>query len=190
MRTELELFGVHTSFTSRARRRWLVAVVYAGFVAYLTASWFVDQWGFSTMIWIPFLMGVPALIFARLTGRYRSKRILWRTKAPPKSWLGRFLFPEDADLRDVPGERELRWRDQAHFWSYHVLNLGILWVWILIFQQRQTQIHERAWPELAVRHPWITDNLLFGVAAILLFAALTLPDSIILWFMPDLEEKQ
>jgi len=99
-------------------------------------------------------------------------------------------IPEDADLRDVPGERELRWRDQAHFWSYHVLNLGILWVWILIFQQRQTQIHERAWPELAVRHPWITDNLLFGVAAILLFAALTLPDSIILWFMPDLEEKQ
>jgi hypothetical protein len=41
---------------------------------------------------------------------------------------------------------------------------------------------------LAVRHPWINDNWLFGVAAILLFAALTLPDSIILWFMPDLEE--
>jgi hypothetical protein len=181
---------MHTSFASRLRRRWLVALVYAGFVAYLVASWFVDQWGFSTMIWIPLLMGVPALIFARLTGRYRSKRILWRTKAPPKSWIGRFLFPEDADLRDVPDERELRWRDRAHFWSYRVLNLGSLLIWILIFQQRQSQIHERAWPVLAVRHSWIIDNLLFGAAAILLFAALTLPDSIILWFMPDLEEVQ
>jgi len=190
MRTELELFGVHTSFALRVRRRLLVGLVYVGFVVYLAASWFVDQWGFSTMIWIPFLMGVPALIFARLTGRYRSKRILWRTKAPAKSWIGRFLFPDDADLRDVPDERELRWRDRAYFWSYHALNLGILWIWILIFQQRQSQIHERAWPDLAVRPPWIADNLLFGVAAILLFAALTLPDSIILWFMPDLEEVQ
>jgi hypothetical protein len=190
MRTELELFGRHTSFASRVRRRWLVGLVDAGFVAYLTASWFVDQWGFSTMIWIPLLMGVPALIFARLTGRYRSKRILWRAKAPRKSWIGRFLFPEDVDLRDLPDERELRLRDQAHSLSYHVLNLGILWIWILIFQQRQSQIHERAWPALAVRHPWINDNVLFGVAAILLFAALTLPDSIILWFMPDVGEKR
>ena len=128
MRTELELFGMHTSFASRARRRWLVALVHAGFVAYLTATWFVDQWGFPTMIWIPLLMGVPALIFARLTGRYRSKKILWRTKAPRKSWIGRFLFPDDPDLRDVPDERDLRRRDHAHFWSYHVLNLGILWI--------------------------------------------------------------
>jgi hypothetical protein len=188
MRTELELFGRHTKFASRVRRRCLVALIYAGFVAYLATAWFVDQSGFSTMIWIPLLMGVPALIFARLTGRYRSKRILWRHKAPSKSWIGRFLFPEDADLRDMPDERELRLRDQAHSWSYHVLNLGILWIWILIFLQRQGQIHERAWPALAVRHPWITDNLLFGVAAILLFAALTLPDSIILWFMPDKEK--
>jgi hypothetical protein len=142
------------------------------------------------MIWIPLLMGVPALIFARLTGRYRSKKILWRTKAPRKSWIGRFLFPDDPDLRDVPDERDLRRRDHAHFWSYHVLNLGILWIWILIFQQRQSQIHERAWPALAVRHPWINDNLLFGVAAILLFAALTLPDSLILWFTADVEEKR
>jgi len=190
MRTELELFGMHTSFASRARRRWLVALVHAGFVAYLTATWFVDQWGFPTMIWIPLLMGVPALIFARLTGRYRSKKILWRTKAPRKSWIGRFLFPDDPDLRDVPDERDLRRRDHAHFWSYHILNLGILWIWILIFQQRQSQIHERAWPALAVRHPWINDNLLFGVAAILLFAALTLPDSLILWFTADVEEKR
>ena len=190
MRTVLELFGMHTSFASRARRRWLVALVYGGFVAYLADAWFIDQWGFSTMIWIPFLMGVPALIFARLTGRYRSKKILWRTKAPRKSWIGRFLFPDDPDLRDVPDERDLRRRDHAHFWSYHVLNLGILWIWILIFQQRQSQIHERAWPALAVRHPWINDNLLFGVAAILLFAALTLPDSLILWFTADVEEKR
>jgi hypothetical protein len=90
----------------------------------------------------------------------------------------------------MPDERELRLRDRAHASSYHVLNLGILWIWILIFQQRQGQIHERAWPALAARHPWINDNLLFGVAAILLFAALTLPDSIILWFMPDAEEAQ
>jgi hypothetical protein len=32
--------------------------------------------------------------------------------------------------------------------------------------------------------------LLFGVAAILLFAALTLPDAIILWFTPDKEEPK
>jgi hypothetical protein len=189
MRTELELFGMRTSFASRARRRWLVALVHGGFVAYLTVAWFVGKWGFSTMIWIPLLMGVPALIFARLTGRYRNKRILWRSKAPRKMWIGRFLFPDDADLRDVPDERELRLRDQSHFWSYHVLNLGILWIWILIFQQRQNQIHERAWPALAVRHPWIGDNLLFGIAAVLLFIALTLPDSIILWFMPDGEKQ-
>ena len=188
MRPELELFGMHFSVASRARRRWLVALVHAGFAAYLTASWFVDKWGFSTMIWIPLLLGVAALIFARLTGRYRSKRILWRTKAPAKSWIGRFLFPADADLRDVPDERELRWRNQSHFWSYHILNLGILCIWILIFEQRQNQIHEQALPVLAVRHPWINDNFLFGVAAILLFAALTLPDSIVLWFMPDVKE--
>ena len=190
MRPELELFGIHIHFASRARRRWLVALVHAGFGAYLIASWFVDKWGFSTMIWIPLLLGVAALIFARLTGRYRSKRILWRTKAPPKSWIGRFLFPGDRELRDLPDERELHWQDRAHFWSYHVLNLGILWIWILIFQQRQSQIRERAFPALAVRHPWINDNLLFGVAAIWLFAALTLPDSIVLWFTPDKEEPK
>jgi len=82
----------------------------------------------------------------------------------------------------------LRWRNQSHFWSYHILNLGILCIWILIFEQRQNQIHEQALPVLAVRHPWINDNFLFGVAAILLFAALTLPDSIVLWFMPDVKE--
>jgi hypothetical protein len=190
MRPELELFGMHFGFASRARRRWLVVLVYAGFAAYLTASWFVDKWGFSTMIWIPLLLGVAALIFARLTGRYRSKRILWRTKAPPKSWIGRFLFPEDSNLRDAPDEQELRWHDRAHFWSYHVLNLGILAIWILIFMRRQSLIRERIQPALGVLHRWNNDSLLFGVAAILLFAALTLPDAIILWFTPDKEEPK
>jgi hypothetical protein len=44
-------------------------------------------------------------------------------------------------------------------------------------------------PALAVLERWNNDNLLFGVAAILLFAALTLPDSIILWFTPNMEEQ-
>jgi hypothetical protein len=190
MRSELDLFGMHIDFASRARRRWLVACVHAGFVAYLTISWFADQWSFSAIIGLPVFLGAAALIFARLTGRYRGKRTLWRDKAPPKSWIGRFLFPADPELRDLPDEQGLQLRDRAHFWSYHALNLGILSIWVLIFMHRQNQIREQMQPALAGIHRWNSDNLLFGLAAILLFAALTLPDSIILWFTPNMEGKR
>jgi hypothetical protein len=56
--------------------------------------------------------------------------------------------------------------------------------------RRLSQIRERAWPALAVLHRWNNDNLLFGLAAILLFAALTLPDAIILWFTLDKERSK
>ena len=44
MRAELALFGMRFNMSRRARRRALVALIYAAFTALMAASWFLDHW--------------------------------------------------------------------------------------------------------------------------------------------------
>jgi len=188
MKTELVLLGNRISLASRGRRRWIVILVHAGFVGYLVGSWFIDRWNVSGTLWLPLPLMAGACLLSRMTGPLRGRNSLWRYKDPPASRIGKLLLPKEPEAADMLDERELRWRDRAHYWSYGVLSFGLLMLWVFISQQRQMQFMERGFPVLASRHPWGNDNMLFCLAACLLFAAFTLPQTLLLWFAPDMEE--
>lgn len=91
-----------------------MALIYAGFAAFLVGFWFVDHWGTWTtiaFIW-PILLAKGILGGYAVGGAVRpfnGNNMLWRYTNPPRSRLTRLLYPREPEIRDFQNdERELR----------------------------------------------------------------------------------
>ncbi|MDR5729862.1 MAG: hypothetical protein RB191_20820 [Terriglobia bacterium] len=160
MNTEIEFLGLRANVSSRTRRRWFVGLLYAGF-SLLLIGWF-SFYG-SLTVTIPVILGV--LYLSKLLGG----RNLEGGLIPP------------ADRGD---ERDMRRRDHAYFVAYWWWDLALLPAF-LSTGLKNIPISGRWAPALHLlfaRLPW---GLL--IAALLLYY--TLPQAILLWTEPDLEEE-
>jgi hypothetical protein len=159
MKTELFFLGRRINIASRSHRRWLVVGIYAGFVI-LVVSWFVF-YGRSTAGWLIFLAFV--LLCRFLGGRsYRGG-----------------LIP----AFDGGDERELIRRYRAHYVTYEYLDLAFLpALTAAIFKANPHNMPTN--PALHI----LFDQLPYGllVAACILYY--TLPQAILLWTEPDMEQ--
>ena len=161
MRTDFLFLGVRVSIASTVRRRWLIAALYAAFAA-LVASWwfFVDS--SSPYGWILFVAWALALRF--LGGRSYTHGLV-------PSYEG-------------GDERERTRRYRAHYMAYTWLDLLCIPALFTVF--------ERHSPEVMAASPSV--QLLLGRLAWALLIAvyilyLTLPQAILLWTEPDMEEE-
>ncbi len=160
MRSELFFLGMRINIASRSHRRWLVVAIFAGFAA-LLVSWFVFYGTLAVLLIF--------LAFTRLC-RFLGGR----------SYRGGLLPSFDGG-----DERELIRRYRAHYVTYEYLDLAFLPALVAaIFKANPHNLPAN--PALRIFFGQLPYGLL--VAAGILYY--TLPQAMLLWTEPDMEEAQ
>jgi hypothetical protein len=200
MKTELVLFGHRFDMATQERRRRLVTLVYVGFAALMTAGWFLDRW----RVWSSMLIIFSASYVSRLVlggfgaeGKGMVKAFLGNevraryNKDPNSSWsrLTRLTIPKIEDDREYcSDEREVGRRDSAHELAYRRLGQVVIVTFLVAYFKNAAGpllVGYGVLPSAA-----FFEKLIYGllIASFILF--LTLPQVILLWTEPDMEEAQ
>lgn len=168
MKTEYAVGNIRIHFESRARRRWFVALIYAVLLVYA-------------------VLGAVEITQRSLNGKVTAATawivagcgilfvVLWLVF----TWVA-------GDQRARGDEREMHRREHAHFRAYYVLGYGILAALLASFFADPNPITPLL--PLALRTFFIKlpQMLLMDT----FFIYLTLPQAILLWTEPDMEEPQ
>ena len=88
--------------------------------------------------------------------------------------------PEENEYRN--DERELALRNRAFYSAYTPITVFIALLWLLMNFRDHI-------PRLLERFSVPIDGLLYGLATAAAIAAVTLPQAILLWTEPDIEEE-
>ena len=178
----------------RRNRRWLVAGYWASVVAILGfASAAIHQTGFSISPknwWMPFLIGLligTSLVFLGGSAQIGPVADFDGDTTPPSRWilvemvdtLIRRLTDNHSENRvdSAMDERDVRLRNAAHFEAYRLLRsalipLGIAAVFVFQFVLKGYAF------------------LSIPIYCLLILLIYNLPQTLILWWEPDIEELQ
>jgi hypothetical protein len=197
MRTKLVFLGLHIDLASQIRRRWLVALLYAGFAALMVAGWFLDHW----RVWGAGLTLFAASYVARLvlggfgpggTGvikPFLGNEVRARYISSPESrWsrLARRTIPQITEEREFcSDERELSRRDSAHEVAYRRLGMLII-VTLLVAYFKNAALPLLRGSGITLPSAFF-DQSIYGLLLASFILFLTLPQSILLWTEPDME---
>ena len=188
MRAELVLMGKRLDMASQLRRRTLVVSIYAALAALMTGLWLLDHWHvtgvymlFATMLVNRLFLG--GQYFGGLVKPFNNKAPR-RYAEPPLLVLLKFgLYPvPEPENHYRNDERELHQRDHAHYIAYQSLAVVLAVVWLLT----NWKMHE---PRILAWAPVSADLLLYGFVLAAIIAAFTLPQAILLWTEPDMDEE-
>jgi hypothetical protein len=188
MKAKLVLMGKQIDMAPRAHRRTLVVLIYSMMAILLAGLWFVDRWRTSGIYLILATMLVNRWFlggyhFGGLIKPFSSKGPLHRNPVfPPPPFL-KLTLQEYSPEPYHNDERELHQRDRAHYQAYQIITNSLVCFYMLagwwgIFLQFLT------------RRPLLANELLCGLALVAMVSALTLPQAILLWREPDIEEYQ
>jgi hypothetical protein len=190
MRAELMLMGKRVDMAPRAHRRTLVVLIYATLAAAMAGLWFADHWRVTGV----YMIFATILINRTLLGGYNFGGLIkpFSGKAPtqridpPFLVLGLRVYrpePEENEYRN--DERESQQRDHAHYSAYQGLTLGLVLIWLLADWQANA-------PRLL---GWLLGWLpggpaiyLYGLTLAVVVVSQTLPQALLLWTEPDMEE--
>ena len=162
MKTELLILGKHINVASQARRRRLVVLIYAGLTA-LVVLWF-SFLGKSPMGWLIVLAAY------RLVARFLGGRLSKGGLIPPV---------------DIGDERELNRRDHAYFRAYWSWDLALIPA--LLATGFRINPMPSSWNPALVAALRQLPFMLLVAAGILYY---TLPQAILLWTEPDMEDAR
>jgi len=190
MRAELVFMGRRVDMARRARRRGLVVAIYAGLVLLIVGSWFLDHWRVTTAYLLFATIAVNRLF---LRGQYFGGLIKPFKGKPPRRVFGELSFafplvlklglyrpePDESEFRN--DERETHQRDRAHYLAYAPLSLGLCLLWLASDWSLHT-------PKLLTWIPMEQELVVPGLIQVLLVMFLTLPQAILLWTEPDMED--
>lgn len=188
MRAELVLMGKRIDMASRMRRRSLVVVIYSAMAALTAAGWLIDRWH-STGSWLIWVALAACWLF--LGGHYSRGLVKQFNGKGPRNAdamptnlqliFGLYRLPaNDHEYRN--DERELRERDHAHYQAYQGLGLALAVLWL-----------PALW--LVSKPQWMThlslqlDQVVYGLIVVCFLLYVTLPQSIMLWTEPDMEQE-
>jgi hypothetical protein len=188
MNAELVFFGRRVSMARRSRRRVVVVVIYLALASLVIASSGFSGWrGVS-----PYVIWAVILACRLFLGGYYAGGLVkpFSGKAPSQSEAPpSLLMLKLRVFEPVPGvgeayrndERELHQRDRAHYVAYKALGVALLVPWItssLLGDQNLFSLN------LAIVNR-LCSALILGLIAMFL----TLPQSILLWTEPDMENE-
>ena len=198
MKTKLTLFGRQFDMASRARRRKLVVFIYLGFAALILVGWALDRWGVLGAGLILFSSYISKLILGGYgtEGRGLVKPFLGNEvrarydKNPNSHWskLASITIPKIADDPEfLSDEREVRSRDSAHEVAYRGLGMVVIVTFLVAYLEHSGS---RLLAKIGVILPIACfDQLIYGLLICLFILFLTLPQAILLWTEPDMEEE-
>lgn len=190
MRAELVFLGRRVNMASQRRRRMAVAAMYALLAVLMVAGWFLDQWKSSGIFFVFygaffanfFLLGgnAPSGLVKPFTGKGP------KTAAMPSSVLELKLRsyavrPDEEQKNYRNDERELEQRDRAHYRAYQTLGVIVGLHWAAM----DLCLHA---PRLLRYLPIPAELLVYGLLLVCMVLILTLPQSILLWNEPDMQE--
>lgn len=166
MKTEYTVGRIRIHFESQARRRWFVALIYAVLLVYAVLGAFeitqrsMNERVTATTAWT--VAGCMILFIG-----------LWIVF----TWLA-------GDQRARGDEREMHRREHAHFRAYYVLGYGILAALFASFFADPNPIMPLLPLALRTFFMKLPQMLLMDT----MFIFITLPQAILLWTEPDMEE--
>jgi hypothetical protein len=189
MKAELVLMGKRVDMAPQNHRRALVALIYGTLAIFMAGLYWLDGWRttgyylvFATFLINRLLLG--GYNFGGLIKPFSGKPPARPEQAPPFLLLAlRVYEPGPARSEYRSDERDLAQRDRAHYQAYQALAsvLAILWLF-------------SGWsafaPHLLTWLPVAPALLVYGVVLASVVVALTLPQAILLWTEPDMEEAQ
>lgn len=188
MRAELVLMGKRVEMAQRTRRRTLVVCIYVALAAMLVGFWFIDQWRVSgpylVLATIPFnRFFLGGNYFGGLIKPFRNRPPRRNDVPPPFILLAlRVYRPPLGETDYINDERELHQRDLAHYHAYQAVTIALLLIWLL------SNPRWMAGP-LPAWFPLTPSQLVYGLILAAVVTAATLPQSILLWTEPDLEQE-
>jgi len=190
MNAELVLMGKRISMASRTRRRWLVVFIYVGLAGItglctlyysftsacvvVIATWFVNG----------FFLGGDYLggLVKPFTGKPIESPILESIPGHLLKWgFHRATKPTENDIRS--DEREVLLRDRAHYVAYKVIVFAIMFPLIAILD-RKDGLHSLPASTVPL------DRLLFNFFLVAWAIYATLPQAMLVWTEPDMEQDQ
>lgn len=189
MRAELVLMGKSVDMAPRTNRRALVVLIYAGMAALMAGLWMVDGWHVTGV----YLVFATIFVNKFFLGGYGFGGLIkpFNGKEPARSPANRaFLMlalhvyrpePEESEYRN--DERELRQRDRAHYQAYQAITVALAGIWLLANWKLNAK-------RLLAWVPVSADVMLYGLVLAAVVVSVTLPQAILLWTEPDMEEEQ
>ena len=185
MRAELVLMGRRVDMALQARRRTLVVMIYAAMAALLAGLWFMDRLQ-NSWSWLFLLVVLLGRLF--LGGYYRGGLVKPFNNKPPRQnpepppflAVGLRVYsplPED-DRSFLNDERELAQRDHAHYLAYQAIAVAVVILWFL-----SGFVNKPGWAAAIVAS-------LPGLTGTILLLIFTLPQAILLWTEPDMDEDK
>lgn len=189
MRAELVLLGKRVDMASRMYRRALVVLIYACFAILMAIFWVLDRWHTSGvyMIFATFLVNrffLGGYYFGGLVKPFNGKAPRRSDAPPPFVMFALRMWKPDPQPNEYRNdERELEQRDRAHYLSYQTLTLALVVMWLIADWKMNL-------PRLLAWIPVSADVLMYGFALSACIVAITLPQAILLWTEPDMEELQ
>jgi hypothetical protein len=190
MNSELVLIGKRISLASRSRRRWLVVFTYVGLAIIASLSFRASPFEsfavlFGTTLFVNgFFLGGDYLggLVKPFSGKPRESVVVMSTPGHLLKWgFHRASEPGKSDVRN--DERELVQRDRAHYKAYRILYVAIA-LPILVILDRRDGLH--MFPATTIPLEVLLYDFL--LAAWVLYS--TLPQAILIWGEPDMEESK
>jgi hypothetical protein len=188
MKTEINLFGMHIGMATQVRRRALVSTIYVGFA--VTLAFYLAHDRAFIRFWVLLL----TFYVARLLGGVRStepdgllkpfdgNEDLEKFAEEPSSLWTKLTLPRMTDRQRFHNdERELRQRDRAHYAAYKILTGAIAIGVFAAYSQVCGSWHLPKGLPL--------ERILWGSLLAVFVASMTLPQAVLLWTEPDMEEK-
>lgn len=198
MRTSISLFGKRIGMARRANRRMLLIVFYASFSVVLALSWALLRSGNEgsfgaiefTLLLGPILGGYFArsvFLFgdAGLVEPFDDRKVLYYPKNPGMSYFRSLFHPKvDPDRGLRADERSIRDRNKAGFAAFNSLGTVVMIAFLVDWIGGDTSgvFHGLG---LSPDDSHRVVRLLLQVGYLLSF---TLPQAILLWTEPDMEE--
>ncbi|HEY1903930.1 MAG TPA: hypothetical protein VGG56_15965 [Terracidiphilus sp.] len=186
MKAELVLMGKRVDMAARTRRRALVVLIYSTLVVLMAALFVADHWRTTGyyLVFATFLVNrlfLGGYNFGGLIKPFNGKPPQ-RTEAPPFLLLAMHVYPQEPVSSEYRSdEREMQMRDRAHYQAYQALAVALAVLWLLsswnVFR-----------PHLLAWIPASPALLIYGLVLATIVVTLTLPQAILLWTEPDMEE--
>jgi hypothetical protein len=184
------ILGRRISMASQTRRRALVVALYACLAVLMTVLFVSTGWRGTggIVIWAA-IFACRFLLGGYYTGGvvkpFNGKAHRETQMAPPLLALKLRIYqpvPADDGSTYRNDERELHQRDHAHYLAFKAVGVAVC-IPMLIASMRIIR------PSLMSWIPMPPDAVYYGLTLVAILLFLTLPQAILLWTEPDMEEQ-
>jgi len=198
VKTELTIGRIRINLASRVRRRWFVATTYSVICVLIAGQWIIAErwpdWASTYAIFLllfvttslnDYLGGGRGLGRGLLKSFDGNERLASYGYDVPGHDIPKYL--KDKYLND---ERDLRRRNEAHWRAHSCLGLMIALLWAVAGMKLATaDVPQSYWLSIYTSS-YSYHLLVFSLITAAICVHATLPQAILLWTEPDMEEAR